>query len=389
MTIVTRVLAPGDESVLMGVAPEVFDNPVDPDLVAEFLNDPRHHIAVAIDDGVVVGFASGVHYVHPDKRPELWINEVAVAPTHQRRGLGKAVTAALLEVGRDHECQVAWVLTDASNAAAMALYASLGGTEGADDEASNQATIGYSFELRGIRSLAAGRRRPEDEERPGRDQGEADGVVHRDPLAQIEDQEGGEDGEGDHLLHRLQLGGRIDGRAETVGRHGQAVFEEGNSPADDDRQPERPAAELQVAVPGEGHEYVRSQQQDDRQELRRDGGHGRLYVRRSRRSRPRKKGRVRHFGGASGSASRRFGKRSNSSDQGHLGLQPGQRRADADVGAAAERHVRPVLAADVEAVRVVEHLRIAVGGAQREGHRLGRLAPGSRRPPCRARRCGR
>jgi hypothetical protein len=32
----------------------------------------------------VVGFASAVHYVHPDKAPELWINEVGVAEPGDR-----------------------------------------------------------------------------------------------------------------------------------------------------------------------------------------------------------------------------------------------------------------------------------------------------------------
>jgi aminoglycoside 6'-N-acetyltransferase I len=146
MAIEIKVLQRGDDAVLANVAPEVFDNPINPELTAEFLADPRHHIAVAIDYGLVVGFASGVHYVHPDKRPELWINEVAIAPTHRRRGLGKAVLRALFEVGRAHHCTVAWVLTDRSNSAAMALYASVDGTEGADKESGNE-TVGYSFAL--------------------------------------------------------------------------------------------------------------------------------------------------------------------------------------------------------------------------------------------------
>jgi hypothetical protein len=75
-----RILQPGDDQFLMNVAAEVFDNPIDAELTREFLEDPRHHIAVAIDDEQVVGFASGVHYIHPDKPPELWINEVGVAP---------------------------------------------------------------------------------------------------------------------------------------------------------------------------------------------------------------------------------------------------------------------------------------------------------------------
>ncbi len=147
MDIAIKVLRPGDESLLMNVAADVFDNPVNPELTKEFLEDPRHHIAVAIDAGLVVGFASGVHYIHPDKPAELWINEVAVAPAHRRRGIGSAVLRALLEVGRAHHCTVAWVLTDRHNAAAMALYSSVGGTEGADDTGPADATLGYSFAL--------------------------------------------------------------------------------------------------------------------------------------------------------------------------------------------------------------------------------------------------
>jgi ribosomal protein S18 acetylase RimI-like enzyme len=147
MAIEIKVLQRGDDGILMNVAPEVFDNAIDPELTREFLEDPRHHISVAIDSGLVVGFASGVHYVHPDKRPELWINEIALAPTHRRRGLGKALLQALFEVGRAHKCTVAWVLTDRGNTAAMALYSSLGGIEGADDSGTSDSTLGYTFNL--------------------------------------------------------------------------------------------------------------------------------------------------------------------------------------------------------------------------------------------------
>lgn len=115
MGIEIKVLQRGDEDILTNVAAEVFDNPVDAQLTREFLGDPRHHIAVAIDDGVVVGFASGVHYIHPDKPAELWINEVALAPTHRHRGLGKAVLKALFELGRTRNCTAAWVLTHRNN----------------------------------------------------------------------------------------------------------------------------------------------------------------------------------------------------------------------------------------------------------------------------------
>jgi ribosomal protein S18 acetylase RimI-like enzyme len=124
-----RVLTCADASVLQSVAEEVFDNAVDAALAAEFLADPRHHICVAIEDGAVVGFASAVHYVHPDKPMELWINEVGVAPAFQRRGLAKAILHELLAHAKSLGCAEAWVLTDEDNAPARALYGSVGGEE--------------------------------------------------------------------------------------------------------------------------------------------------------------------------------------------------------------------------------------------------------------------
>ena len=142
MNLDLRVLQAGDARVLANVAPEVFDGPLDPQLAAEFLNDGRHHLAVAVDQGVVIGFASGVHYIHPDKPAELWINEVGVAPSHQGKGIGKAVVQTLLQHGRSLGCREAWVLTDRSNHAAMRLYASTGGQESAGDE------VMFTFQLR-------------------------------------------------------------------------------------------------------------------------------------------------------------------------------------------------------------------------------------------------
>src|SRR5688500_3725221 len=127
MALETRILDRSNQAVLANVAPDVFDNAIAPRLASEFLSAPRHHLAVAIDQGQVIGFASGVHYVHPDKPAELWINEVGVSPDHQGRGVGKAVVRALLEHGRRLGCEEAWVLTDSANTAANRLYASVGG----------------------------------------------------------------------------------------------------------------------------------------------------------------------------------------------------------------------------------------------------------------------
>jgi ribosomal protein S18 acetylase RimI-like enzyme len=121
-----RLLGPRDAHVLDHVAPGVFDNEIDPELTEEFLADPRHHLAVAIVDGVVVGMASAVHYVHPDKAPQLFINEVGIAPSHQGRGLGRQLVDRLVRLSMELGCTEAWVLTDRSNTVAQRLYAGAG-----------------------------------------------------------------------------------------------------------------------------------------------------------------------------------------------------------------------------------------------------------------------
>ena len=142
MPIEIRILRSGDQAVLDHVAADVFDDPIVLHTSEEFLADPRHHLAVAIDDGIVIGFASGVHYVHPDKEhPEFWINEVGVAETHHRRGIGKSLVRALLDVARALGCKEAWVLTERDNGPAMALYQSLHGEEAPEE------TVMFTFHL--------------------------------------------------------------------------------------------------------------------------------------------------------------------------------------------------------------------------------------------------
>jgi ribosomal protein S18 acetylase RimI-like enzyme len=142
MAIVIKVLGPQDNCILSDLAPDVFDDPIDVGRAREFLADRRHHLAVAVDDGQVVGFASAVHYLHPDKpHPELWINEVGVAATHRRRGLGMRMLRALFAVARGLGCAEAWVLTDRANTAAMRLYAAAGSRKAPTDH------VMFTFQL--------------------------------------------------------------------------------------------------------------------------------------------------------------------------------------------------------------------------------------------------
>ena len=136
-----RLLGRHDGGVLARCAPDVFDEPIDSRLLEEFLADERHHLAVAVDDDWVVGMASAVHYVHPDKRPQMFINEVGVAPYYRRRGLARRLVQALMDEAKRLGCSEAWVLADASNEPARALYRTVGGEE------ADQPSIMFTFPI--------------------------------------------------------------------------------------------------------------------------------------------------------------------------------------------------------------------------------------------------
>jgi aminoglycoside 6'-N-acetyltransferase I len=139
MAIDVRILGSGDVGVLGRVAEGVFDGPVDSRWTHEFFADRRHHLAVALDGDVVVGMVSAVDYVHPDKAPQLWINEVGVATEYRRRGIGRLVLDAMLAHGRALGCTEAWLGTEEDNVPARRLY------ESAGSEA--ESFVLYSFQL--------------------------------------------------------------------------------------------------------------------------------------------------------------------------------------------------------------------------------------------------
>lgn len=123
------------------VAPEVFDHAINASCLAAFVADPRHLMYLAVEDGIVVGMASGVEYFHPDKFPQLWINEVGVAPTHRARGLGRQLIVALVEAARNRGCVYAWLGTARENEVAQACFRSVPGVEAA------QPFLLYEWEL--------------------------------------------------------------------------------------------------------------------------------------------------------------------------------------------------------------------------------------------------
>lgn len=111
---------------------DVFDNAVDADQLANFLADAGHELVFARQGETVIGFASGVVLLHPDKQPAFFINEVDVAPDFQRQGIGKALCQRLMELARKRGCKGIWLATEGANLPARSLYKSLEGRETKD-----------------------------------------------------------------------------------------------------------------------------------------------------------------------------------------------------------------------------------------------------------------
>lgn len=110
----------------------VFDGPVKPESLLRFVRDDGHLMIFAAVAGEAIGFASGTVIFHPDKQPTLFINEVGVEEQWRRRGIATHLIRALGDLARQKGCHSAWVATEGDNAAARALYVSMGAQETGD-----------------------------------------------------------------------------------------------------------------------------------------------------------------------------------------------------------------------------------------------------------------
>ena len=112
----------------------------------------------------------------------------------------------------------------------------------------------------------------EDEEGGGDEAEACPEVVKAEALAHVDHGEDGEDDHGDDFLDDFELAERVGLEANTVGGDLEAVFEEGDAPAKEDRDEEGPVFEVfEVAVPGIGHEEVGAGEEEN-------GGDARHFV---------------------------------------------------------------------------------------------------------------
>lgn len=122
-------LGPEDHDILLNVEEGLFDNPLTPAQVFQFLAQGNHLMVLAMAAGRAVGMGSGVILMHPDKPPQLFINEVGVRDDWQRKGIGKALVQRLRELADERGCADVWVATETDNCSARGLYSALKGRE--------------------------------------------------------------------------------------------------------------------------------------------------------------------------------------------------------------------------------------------------------------------
>ncbi|MCX5378287.1 GNAT family N-acetyltransferase [Streptomyces sp. NBC_00091] len=114
----------------LAAAEGLFDGPARQEWSERFLARTGHLMLIAYVDGVPAGMVSGVEMTHPDKGTEMCLYELSVDEGYRRRGIGRALTRALVDEAKARGCYGMWVGVDTDNEEALATYDSAG----AEDE---------------------------------------------------------------------------------------------------------------------------------------------------------------------------------------------------------------------------------------------------------------
>ncbi len=126
MSVTVKIAGPDDTGLFTDIAEDVFDDDIVADRLAVCLTDPRRILCIALSDGIVVGQVRAIVHNQPDTVNQLYIDNVGVAPSHQRQGIATRMIKQILHEGAEQGCREVWVGTEPDNAPALSLYRSLG-----------------------------------------------------------------------------------------------------------------------------------------------------------------------------------------------------------------------------------------------------------------------
>ena len=102
--------------------------------VERFLENTENYLLVAYWQGTAVGILLGYELQRPDTHsPLFFLYEMEVLETQRRLGIGRELTEAFKHICIARGGSQLFLMTNASNTAAMNLYRSTGGIEEGDD----------------------------------------------------------------------------------------------------------------------------------------------------------------------------------------------------------------------------------------------------------------
>ena len=104
---------------------------------------PGGQVLFALDAGEAIGTVAMIRY--SAERYEL--AKMAVAPSHQQRGIGEMLGAAAIAFARDAGAETVFLLTNSSLAGAIRLYERLGFRHGVDPDPPEYARADVYMEL--------------------------------------------------------------------------------------------------------------------------------------------------------------------------------------------------------------------------------------------------
>jgi len=114
-----------NKDILLQIDEEIFDEKVKTNLLSEYVDENNHILLVAIHNNLVIGQVLGVVHKHPNKKTELYIDDLAVSEKLQRKGIATKLLNELYLIGKRKGCKEIWVATEPKNTVALKFYKSM------------------------------------------------------------------------------------------------------------------------------------------------------------------------------------------------------------------------------------------------------------------------
>jgi len=135
MTMQIRRLTVEDTAFAMGAAQVFKGRFPESDGMEEFLASSQNILLIAEEEGMPLGFLLAYRLTRWDQaRPMMFVYEVEVLEAYQRQGIGRTLIGEIQRISRQAGCLKLFLITNASNEAAMALYTATGLRRSADDD---------------------------------------------------------------------------------------------------------------------------------------------------------------------------------------------------------------------------------------------------------------